>query len=546
MVASIILNILTITLEMHSLNTIDSTNMNMSNNIHFNALEKISHGISLCASVVRETMGAKGKNVILEEREYPYHQITNDGATIIDRMSFTEPLTKMGHAFLKEVTQRSNNNSGDGSSTTTVLVDAILQEGIKSGLPGMEIKRELDELLPLIEKNIDEQTRQITVDEVEKVATIAGESKELGKILGEIYKFIGKDGIIHLEGSMTSETTYSTIDGVRFFDTGYLTSHMVHDEEAIKEDRKETRAVYENPTILVTRRKISHINDIDPLIRKLQTQNKKDLIIFTDDMDSGVASLLIRAHRERVLNILIIKAPTLWKEFVFEDFAKVVGATIIEDAAGISFKSMEMNHLGTCSRIVVGKDETIILGGQDVSEHIAELKAIGDNDSMRRVSWLTTKTAILRLGANSETELTYKRLKAEDAIHSARTALQSGIVAGGGICLLNAAKELPIVSVGGSIMRRVLFAPAHQIMVNAGLDTPQPTTSNIGIDANTGKEVDMFEAGIVDSAKVVKMAVRNAIGIASTVLTASSMISLPPKTTEEIAAQMLAAQGRPM
>lgn len=504
-------------------------------NIHQNALIGIANGVSICADAVRGTMGAKGRNVFIEQEFYPFHVITNDGATIIDNIVLSDPLEKRGHALIKEATDRSNKNAGDGSTTTVVLLDAILKEAIKVGASGLEIKRSLDECLPLIEKNIDENKKTITSEEVEAVATISGEDKALGKTLAEIYKFIGRDGIIHLEPSGTYQTTYSLIEGVRFYDTGFLSPFMAHDGEAAKAGKKETKAVYESPTILVTKRKIQTLNDINPLIEELLSSGKKDLVIFTDDMDSTVASTLVDAHRSGMMNILIIKAPILWKGFVFEDFARCVGATIVEDASGLNFKNLPLSALGTCGKIIVDKDETVVIGISDISDHIEALKAVGDNDSLLRLSWLTTKTAILKLGANSESELSYFRLKAEDAINASRLALQDGIVAGGGVALLNAGHALPD-SIGGTILKHALQSPFRQIVLNAGGNTPEgfdgiifPQGKYYGIDANTGKPVDMFEAGIVDAAKVTKNAVRNAIGVASTILTGSVALSIPPK-----------------
>lgn len=527
-------------------------------NIYQDALPRLAEGVRKAASIVSKTMGPKGTNVELESSLYPYHLITNDGATIIKEIQLADPLEKIGLSHLKEAADRSNNNSGDGSTTMTVLLNAILEEGIKSGVSTLEIKQSLDECLPIIEASIKEQTRQITVEDIPAVARIAGENEELATTLGAIYKSIGKDGIIHLEGSGTYDSSYSLIEGVRFIDTGYLSPYMAHDDK--------TKAIYKNPTILVTKNKIQHINDINPLLKALEAQNKKDFVIFTDDMDSGVARTLIEAHKSGILNILIIKAPTLWKGYVFEDFAKITGATIIEDASGTKLgKDLKLSWLGTCKTLIVDKEETTVIGIQDISEHIAALAQEGSNDSKLRLSWLTTKTAILKLGAKSETELSYLRLKAEDAIHSSRLALKSGIVAGGGLALFNASHLMPD-SIGGNLLKEALISPMKQIMTNAGKgldriitmghyeygtnkkfiegkDTLDGIGNTIGFDASSGKNVDMFDANIVDASAIVLGAIRNALGIASTLLTTSSVIILPPKSTEEM---MNNAMMRPM
>lgn len=510
----------------------------MQDNIHKSALSKLSKGIQKAAEIVGPTMGAAGGNVAVQSKLPPYATTTNDGATIIQSIQLSDPLETIGLNYLKEAVERSNSNSGDGSSTTTVLLNAILQEGIRAlgehKIAPIQLKKELDEAFPLIEKAIDEQTRSISVGDVPAVATIAGENAELATTLGDIYRVIGKDGIIHLEGSGTFDTSYQLIEGVRFQGTGYLSPYMVHDEEAKKTGRKETKAIYEKPSILVTKRKISHLNEINPLLAALQAQNKKNLVIFTDDMDSSVASVLIESHKSHVIDLLIIKAPVLFKNYVFEDFAKITGSTIVEDASGITFKNLQLDHLGTCDTIIVDKEKTTVIGIADITDHLDMLltdETLPVTDRKLRLSWLTTKTAILKLGAKSETELTYLRLKAEDAIHSSRLALRGGIVAGGGVALLDASRQMPD-TIGGNILKTGLKAPIRQIINNRDImDNEQfyyeGYGGEIGYNAKTGEEVNMFEANIIDAAIVVKRAIQNALGIASTILTISSVITLP-------------------
>ncbi len=490
-------------------------------NIQESALPLLAKGISKAASLVGSTMGPKGKNILLEHKQMPFHQLTNDGATILKAMDLTDPIEKIGLGFLKEAAERSNGNSGDGSSTTTVLLNAILEEGIKTGVSTLEIKNSLDECLPIIEASIHAQTRQITVGDIPAVARIAGEDEELARLLGEIYTTIGKEGIVHLEGSGTFESSYSLIEGVRFVDTGYLSPYMATDKN---------KAVYQKPTILVTKNKISNVKDIDPILQALIARGDKHLVIFTDDMDSGVARILIELQKnpQRSIDILIIKAPTLWKSYVFEDFAKITGATIIEDASGTSLgNKFRLDWLGTCDTLIVDKEETTVIGIADISEHIKDLTEEGSTDSKRRLSWLTTKTAILKIGAKSETELSYKLLKSEDAIFSSRLALNSGVVAGGGSALLCASRAMPDTT-GGNILKSALEVPFRKIMENSGITEGEVSFDGIrGIDASTGTAVDMFGAGIVDAASVVLNAVKNSLGIASTLLTTSAVILLP-------------------
>jgi chaperonin GroEL len=476
----------------------------MGDNTFKDALPRLAEGIRKAASVVGPTMGPKGVNVTIQSKLSPGHLTTNDGATIIKAMELADPIEKIGLGFLKEAVERSNANSGDGSSTTTVLLNSIIQEGIMSGVATPDIKRSLDDCLPIIIKSLDEQREEITVEDIPAVARIAGENEEVAKTLGEIYRVIGKDGIIHLEGSGTYETSYSLIEGVRFGDTGYLSPAMATEKN---------KAIYHNPTILVTKRKISHIKEIDPLLQALVAAERKDLVIFTDDMDSDVARMLIELQKnpQRALNILIIKAPTLWKQYVFEDFAKVTGSTIVEDATGVTFKNLKLDHLGTCQTIIVDKEETTVIGIADITDHVMELQEEQTTDSKLRLSWLATKTAILKVGAQSETELSYKRLKYEDAIHSSRLALAHGVVPGGGIALKIASAVMPD-TIGGRILMMALTRPIAQICQNMGIDIPES-----------------FGPEVIDSVDIVAGAVKNALGIASTVLTTSSVITLVPE-----------------
>lgn len=438
-------------------------------NIYTDALPQLAEGIRKATDIVAKTMGPKGTNIMREISLYPYTEISNDGATIIKAIELADPIESKGLSLLKEAADRSNGNSGDGSTTTAVLLNAILQEGIKAGVNSIQLKNELDECLPIIEASIKEQTRQITVDDILAVARIAGEDEEIARTLGSIYKRIGKDGIVHLEGSGTYETSFESIEGVRFSDTGYLSPYMAYNEDEGKEGKK---ALYHKPAILVTKNKIANVSDIDPLLQALIAQGTKTLVIFTDDMDSNVARILIELQRneKRSINILIIKAPILWKGYVFEDFAKITGATIIEDASGTRLgKHIKLDYLGTCETIIVDKEETTVIGIKDISEHIAALEAEGTTDSKLRLSWLTTKTAILKLGAKSETELSWKRLKTEDSIFSSRAALRFGIVEGGGLSLYVASKKMPN-TIGGSILAKALQAPLRQIISNCGLN----------------------------------------------------------------------------
>jgi chaperonin GroEL len=512
-------------------------------NIFSNASRGIANGVNICRKAVEGTLGGRGKNAIIKQEFYPFYLQTKDAFSIIQAIKCEDPLESLAVDMMKDATDSMNKRSKDGRTTMCILTDEILQGVQNCQDKNIDWEKELTELLPFIEQKIDEQTRPITVDEVEAVARTASDSVRLGKLIGDVYKKQGAECIInHIESSGTFDDEVIYTNGVHFTNTGFVAPAFVHDEQAVKEGRREVKAIYEKPTILVTKNKINE-TDITPLIEKMVATGKKDLIIFASDMDNEMVRKLIATHKAKVLNICVIKAPIIFKDMVFEDFAKATGATIIEDATGKTFKNLTFDDLGTCDRIEIEKEEIVLNPSIDLTEHIADLKAKGDEDSLRRVFWLTTKTAKIKLGAVNEGELSLLRLKALDAIHSSQLALQYGIVAGGGICLSNIIPMLPQKAGLTTLMKKVLDAPFQQIKLNAGLDKFIGFTSmSEGINVKTGKVVDMFDEGIVDSAIVQKNAIKNAIHIALRAITTNTFIDLPKRTTEDLQLEILGRQ----
>lgn len=516
---------------------------NFQNNIQDFASKGIANGINIVRKAVEGTIGGAGKSVLIRKDFYPYYISTKDAFSIIQAIKCNDPLERQAVDMMRDATDSMNKIAKDGRTAMCILTDAILQGASASGKNPMEVEKEINDLLPFIEAEIDKQTKKITVDDIESVARTASNNDRVAKVIGEIYKKQGKECIInHIEASGTHEDYVVYHEGVRFQGTGFISESLVHDEDAKKDKRPEKRAVYENPVILVTKRKISTIEDIDPLLKNMEKEKQKDLIVFTDDMDSNVATMLVNTHKAGIFNICIIKAPVIWKQYVFEDFAKCVGATIVEDATGVTFKNLALNHLGTCGKIIVDKDECILTGIQDISEHIRDLKKEGSDDSLRRVWWLTTKTATMRLGANNEGELSNIRLAAQDAVYSCQAALEGGIVAGGGVVLKDIARNVP------EYLQKVLLAPFIQICLNGGLEikaitfdgvNPSAPSEGLGINAKTRKFVNMFDAGIVDSALVIKNSIRNAVKIASIILKTDKLIDIPKLTLEEAQIQLL-------
>lgn len=478
-------------------------------------------GALATVNAVKITLGAAGRNAILSKEEYPFHAVTNDGVSIAKDIHFLDPYHEMGANIIREVADRADKESGDGTTTATVLIGAILEEAEKENIFGMELKRSLDECVSIIEASVDKQKRIVPIGQLHQAASVAAEDEEIGKILQDIYTKIGPAGIVEVEPSGTQETSWEAKEGVRMRNCGFMAPYMPNEGG---------KAVYKKPKVLVTKQRISTLNDIDPLFAELSRAGIHELVMVVEDIVPEVLQPLSYTHGKGIFKTLIIKAPMLWKDWMFEDFAALTGATVIGLESGIPLGKAKMEHLGTCEKLVSSKDETTIIGPKDISGHVARIKDIGGDGHDLRISWLTTKAAVLRLGANSESELFYRTKKAEDARNAAQLALQDGIVAGGGVALMNASFEMPD-TIGGRILRKALRAPAIQIMENAGrtgstregFDTNRPL-EYLGFNAKTGMLTDMFSEGIVDPAKVTKNSVRNAVSIASTILTAEVVI----------------------
>lgn len=499
------------------------------------SLNKMIAGIKKVSSVLRPTYGAAGSNVVIEALLPPYHRITNDGKLITDAITLIDPVENIGANILKEATDKAERESGDGRKTTFILTEAILEEAMKSsGLP-LEIKQSLDDCLSIINKEIDNQKRDITVDDVKSVATIASENELIGGLIQEIYQKIGKEGIIEVDNSNLPETFYDITEGVR------LRGARCFGQYSYTEEGK---AVFKNPKILITREKIVSVDQLNPIFQVLKSSGINEIVIYCEDIDVSVASRLAYNHLSGNFKTLVIKSPILWKNWLFEDFAKMTGATIVDSKEGKTFKNLTLMDLGTCEKIVSDNEETRVIGIKDIKAHIDELiKESATNDQLKvRAAWLNTKVATLKVGANSESELSYISKKATDACHASYLALQGGIVAGGGVALVNAIIELPD-TLGGKILQQALRAPIKQLAENAGIqlaDGFMGDKSNKGFNAKTKEEVDMFEAGIVDPAMVIKNAVKNAVSIASTVITTRGIITLPK--TDEISIKMRSVQ----
>lgn len=506
----------------------------MKTNLHIDkeARERLINGVRKCAAAVGATMGTAGTNALIEVIENPGHLLTNDGATILGAIHFEDQLEEIGRKILLEAVSRANKASGDGSSTTTLLTAAILEEGLKyldSASP-MEIKKSIEACIPLIEASIKKQTRLIVKDGtidltlLKQVATISAEDESIGAMIADIYSQIGVGGIIHWDISKTFEDNYTVGKGITVDGAGFTSPYFADMNEATGQFTNALR--WKKPHILLVKQKITTAADFEQLFKQMNDMNLKEVIIFCDEYEPTLVPQLVQTRIVRGFKSALVKMPVLWKDYWYTDLAKATGATII-DGVGLQMKNANLSHLGKCDNIVVDKENTYIDGIQDVSTHVKELEAEGSDDSLLRVARLNSKTARYFVGAKSDSALSYRRLKVEDALNSAYHAIKDGIVAGGGVALRNCADELPDATVGQKILTTALLNPEEQIADNAGATEYIGKEDNMGLDTRTGTYVDMFEAGIVDSASVTLNAVQNAVSVAATVLTCSVVIQLP-------------------
>ncbi len=491
-------------------------------NLHVGeSLQGLINGVHKMADVVGSTMGTAGKNVLIETIESPGTAPSNDGAYIIAHTLFADPIEEMGRKALDGAVGRANKASGDGSSTTSVVTAAILEEGVKhlGEATVMDIKNQLESCIPIIEKSINDQKKEITVDNVKDVASISAEDEMVGERIQEIYQEIGKDGIIQWDISSTPEDYYTIGTGLTINDAGYIHPIMCD------QDSREARLI--DVPVLLMRQKIGSALEFESLFPQLMERGDKQIIIFCDEIELSAIIDLIKTQRIQGFRSVVVKMPVLWRDEWWEDLSVASGGKIVDKASGINLQNATTAILGKFGRVTVRRGEVIIEGMQNLTSHIAELQAEGTDQSRLRASRLNLRTARYFVGAYSEQALFHRRLKIEDALNAASMALEHGVVAGGGIALLKSGHDLPS-GIGADILRRALEEPFRKIMENAGVAEAELSfDGKTGYDSSTKKKVDMFEAGIVDPAEVIVNAVKSAISVAASILTCGAIITLP-------------------
>ena len=534
----------------------------MSKQIQYNeqAREALKRGVDKLANAVKVTLGPKGRNVILD-KGYGSPTITKDGVTVAKEIDLKDKFENIGAELVKEVASKTGDVAGDGTTTATVLAQAIVAEGfsaVNSGANPIALKRGIDKAVEFVSAFLDKNKKTVTGREkIEEVASISANDKEIGAMIADVFEEVGKDGVVTVEESQTAGLTKEVVEGMQF-DRGYISPYMITNPE-----RRE--ASYDDPIILITDKKISSIHDILGLLEKVSKSGKRDLVIIAEDVDGDALATLVVNKLRGNFNVLAVKAPGFGdrKKEMLQDLAVVIGAEVVSEETGLKLDAVELTMLGRARRIVSNKDNTVIVGGKgkksDIDKRVASLRTqlantTSDFDKEKlqeRVAKLSGGVAIIKVGAVTETEMKEKKFRIDDAVAATRAALAEGIVAGGGTLLVEAARELSAKAVrvpefgdearGVSIIKAVLEKPLRAIAENAGKDSNEvlqkvaSLQSGWGFDANTGEYVDMIKAGIIDPVKVVRSALMNAASVASLILTTEAIVTDLPEPKEPAA-----------
>lgn len=487
-------------------------------------------GISKVAKAVGATLGTSGSNALIQTLERPGFLVTNDGFSVANSVKLADPLEELGRIILVEAINRANRASGDGSSTTCVLTQAILEEGSKyiGETSPMEIKRSLEACIPLIEQSVKNQTREVTIDTVGQVAAISAEDEGIGAMIQEIYQKIGKDGVIQWDVSKTPDDSYSIGTGITIHGATYVSPYMCDIDEG---GNLSNTVRWSDVPVLLCRQKVTSAADFNTLFQELHNKDIREIAIFCDDIDVPVIADLIRTRAVRGFKSVVIKMPVLWNNEWWEDLALASGATIISGLSGVSLQKATEEHLGKFAHLTVTKEDTFVDGIKDMKVHIASLQEEGSDQALQRAQRLNTRTARYFVGGHSESSLAYRRLKVEDALNTASCALEHGIVPGGGLALFEISKIIE-----NPILKAALQIPMKTIVSNSGFDKLIKSDFYLevgklapgeGFDSKERRVRNMFKAGIVDAADVVLGAVKSAIGVAAAVLTTDSVVLYP-------------------
>lgn len=517
------------------------------------ARKKLKAGVDRLADTVKVTLGPKGRNVVLDKK-YGSPMITNDGVTIAKEIELEDAFENMGAQIVKEVASKTNDQAGDGTTTATVLAQAIIDEGIKNVAAGanpMAIRRGIEKATREVVKGLDSIAKPVKQSaEIANVAAISSGDEEVGQLIAEVMEAVGEDGIVTVEESQTLGLEKEVVEGMAF-DRGFVSPYMVTDTTRME-------AVYENAPILITDKKISSIQEILPLIEKLAAEGKKDLVIIAEDVEGEALTTLILNKLRGTFNALAIKAPAFGdrRKAMLEDIAVLTGGQVVTEEVGLKLEDTAVEMLGEARRVIADKDNTTIVEGRGAETDVKrrtelikqQMKAITSEYELEkmqeRLAKLESGVAVVKVGAATEVELKEKKLRIEDAINSTKAAVAEGIVPGGGAALVKVASRLDKLEldeeeqIGVRIVTRALEAPIRQIAGNAGVTDLAVILETIIADAKTGwdfaknEKADMLTRGIIDPVKVTKSALVNAASAAAMLLTTEAAVADIPAGEE--------------
>ena len=506
-------------------------------------------GVDVLADTVKVTLGPKGRNVVLE-KSFGSPLITNDGVTIAKEIELEDHFENMGAKLVSEVASKTNDIAGDGTTTATVLTQAIVREGLKNVTAGANpigIRRGIETSVATAVEALKNIAIPVSGKEaIAQVAAVSSRSEKVGDYISEAMEKVGNDGVITIEESKGMETELDVVEGMQF-DRGYLSQYMVTDNEKMVAD-------LDNPYILITDKKISNIQDVLPLLEQILQQNRP-LLIIADDVDGEALPTLVLNKIRGTFNVVAVKAPGFGdrRKAMLEDIAILTGGTVITEDLGLDLKDATVDSLGQASKVTVDKDTTTIVegaGGKDaianrtavIKSQIEQTTSDFDREKLQeRLAKLSGGVAVIKVGAATETELKEMKLRIEDALNATRAAVEEGIVAGGGTALVNVITKVAEVELTGdeltgrNIVLRALEEPVRQIAKNAGyegsvvIDKLKQSATGTGFNAATGEWVDMIETGIIDPVKVTRSALQNAASVASLILTTEAVVANKPE-----------------
>jgi chaperonin GroEL len=520
------------------------------------ARRSLKKGIDILAGAVKTTLGPKGRNVALDKK-FGAPQVTHDGVTVAKEIQLEDPFENMGAQLLKEAATKTNDVAGDGTTTATVLAQAIVNEGLKNlaaGANPMQLKYGIDKGTEAIVEYIRQQAIPVeSKKEIAQIASISAADEQIGELIADVMDKVGKDGVITVEESRGVNFEVEYVEGMQI-DKGYISAYFATNTEKME-------ASLENPYILITDKKISAIQDILPLIEKVVQQGRREIVIIAEDVDGEALPTLVVNKLRGILNVLAVKAPGFGdrRKEMLQDIAVLTGGEVISEDMGRRLDSATLEDLGTARLVVSHRDDTTIIEGHgdagDIQARIRQIKAqmeetTSDYDREKlqeRLAKLSGGVAVIKVGAGTEVELKYRQTRVEDALSATRAGVEEGMVPGGGVALVNAIQALNNLSLTGdaatgvTILRRALEEPLRQLAVNGGRDgsvvvegvrraQAEQNSNHIGYNVLTDKYIDMVEAGIIDPAKVTRSALQNATSIAAMILTTEALITdLPEK-----------------